>query len=328
MGRRAHHPRRGSLGYSPRKRATRVIPRVRAWVKEDKVRIQGFSGYKAGVTHVVMVDDYPNSLTHEEEITAAATVIEAPPMRVCGVRCYGEDAHGSKVLAEVWSPDAAKDLARVFRIKNFKGNLDEVEKNLDRTKELRLIVHTQPGLSALSKKTPEIMEYPVSGTPAQALEYVKKVFGKEIKIGNVFEEGEIVDTISITKGKGFQGALKRWGTKHLPRKTRKGRRTVGTLGPWHPAAMMWTVPTGGQMGYHQRTENNKRILKIGGGDITPEGGFLNYGVVKGDYIILKGSVAGPRKRLVRLRPAVRPPKKKFEGKPQLTYISRKSKQGL
>mgnify|MGYP005858566375 CR=1 FL=1 len=311
MGRRAHHPRRGSLGYSPRKRAVRAIPRIRSWVNESKLRMQGFSGYKAGVTHVAMVDDCPNSLTHGEEITTAATVIEAPPMKVCGVRCYGEDTHGLKVLGEVWSPE---------------GSLAEVEKKLDNIKELRLIVHTQPMLSALSKKTPEIMEYPVSGTPVQAFEYAKKVFGKEIRIGDVFEEGELVDTISVTKGKGFQGALKRWGVKHLPRKTRKGRRTVGTLGPWHPAAMMWTVPTGGQMGYHQRTENNKRILKIGSGDITPEGGFLNYGVVKGDYIILRGSVAGPRKRLIRLRPAVRPPKRKFE-KPQLTYISRESKQG-
>ncbi|MFH1774973.1 MAG: 50S ribosomal protein L3 [Methanobacteriota archaeon] len=326
MGRRAHHPRRGSLGYSPRKRAARVVPRVRSWVKEDEVRMQGFSGYKAGVTHVAMVDDYPNSLTYGEEVTAAATIVEAPPMKVCGVRCYGEDTHGLKVLGEVWSPDAVKDLAKVFQIKNFKNKLEDLQGAMDRAKELRLIVHTQPMLSALSKKTPEIMEYPVSGTPAQALEYAKKVFGKEIKVSDVFGEGEIVDTISITKGKGFQGALKRWGTKHLPRKTRKGRRTVGTLGPWHPAAMMWTVPTGGQMGYHQRSEINKRILKIGSGDITPKGGFLNYGVVKGDYIILRGSVAGPRKRLIRLRPAVRPPKRKFE-KPQLTYISRESKQG-
>lgn len=315
MGRRAHHPRRGSLGYSPRKRATRIIPRVRAWVKEDKVRMQGFSGYKAGVTHVVMADDRPNSLTYGEEITTAATVIEAPPMKVCGVRCYGEDTHGLKIVSEAWASDDTKDLA-------------EVEKNLDKTKELRLIVHAQPRLSALSKKTPEIMEYLVSGAPVKALEYAKKFFGKEIKVSEIFGEGEFVDTISITKGKGFQGALKRWGTKHLPRKTRKGRRTVGTLGPWHPAAMMWTVPTGGQMGYHQRTENNKRILKIGSGDITPKGGFLNYGVVKGDYIILRGSVAGPRKRLIRLRPAVRPPKIKFEGKPQLTYISMESKQGV
>lgn len=317
MGRRAHHPRRGSLGYSPRKRAARVIPKIRSWVKEDRVRIQGFSGYKAGVTHVVMVDDYSNSLTHGEEITTAATVIEVPPMKVLGVRAYGEDTHGLNIVSEAWASDASRDLA-----------LAEVEKNLDKTKELRLVIHTLPKLSALSKKTPEIMEYPVSGTRAQAMEYVKKVFGKEIKIGDVFEEGEIVDTISITKGKGFQGALKRWGTKHLPRKTRKGRRTAGTLGPWHPAAMMWTVPTGGQMGYHQRTENNKRILKIGSGDITPKGGFLNYGVVKGDYIILRGSVGGPRKRLIRLRPAVRPLKRKFEGKPSLTYISRESKQGV
>ncbi|MFQ6105605.1 MAG: 50S ribosomal protein L3, partial [Candidatus Hydrothermarchaeaceae archaeon] len=134
---------------------------------------------------------------------------------------------------------------------------------------------------------------------------------------------------SITKGKGFQNPLKKWGTKHLPRKTRKGHRTAGTLGPWHPAAMMWSVPTSGQMGYHQRTENNKRILKIGsrGESINPKGGFLSYGLIKGDYILLQGSIPGTRKRVVRLRPAIRPPKKLLEAKPQLTYLSLESKQG-
>jgi large subunit ribosomal protein L3 len=325
LGRRAHHPRRGSLGYGPRKRAARPIPRIRSWLEEDITRMQGFSGYKVGTTHVVVIDDYPPSLTHGEEITIAATVIETPPLKVCGVRAYGRDTHGLKVLAEAWAKGLSKDLERVFPIKNrAKKDLKMVEKVLKDAEEIRLIVHTQPRLSALRKKKPEVMEYYVGGASMEdRFKYVKNVFGKEIKISDVFEEGEFVDTISITKGKGFQGPLKKWGVKHLPRKTRKGRRTAGNLGPWHPAAMMWTVPQSGQMGYHQRTEHNKRILKIdsNGEEITPKGGFLSYGVVKGDYIIVHGSVAGPRKRLIRLRPAVRPPMKRPEGKPQLTYIS-------
>lgn len=325
MGRRAHHPRRGSLGYGPRKRAAKPIPRIRSWLEEDITRMQGFSGYKVGITHVVVMDDYPSSLTHGEEITIAATVIETPPLKVCGVRAYGRDTYGLKVLAETWAKGLSKDLERAFPIKNrAKKGLKVVEKVLKDAEEIRLIVHTQPRLSALRKKKPEVMEYYVGGASMEdRFEYVKNVFGKEIKISDVFEEGEFIDTISITKGKGFQGPLKKWGVKRLPRKTRKGRRTAGNLGPWHPAAMMWTVPQSGQMGYHQRTEHNKRILKIdsNGEEITPKEGFLSYGIVRGDYIIVHGSVAGPRKRLIRLRPAVRPPMKRPEGKPQLTYIS-------
>ncbi len=322
MGKRAHHPRRGSLGYSPRKRAASPVARVRSWIEEDRVRMQGFTGYKAGVTHVVVDDG-------EEKVTAA-TIIEAPPIKVCGVRAYGEDASGGKVIFEVWSNDVDKELSKVFPLpKKFKGKIEDLEKLLDQAKEIRLIVHTQPKGTSIPRKKPEIMEYHISGTVEEAYGYAKEHLGKEIRAADVFEEGESVDVASITKGKGFQGPVKKWGVKILPRKTRKGHRTAGTLGPWHPAAMMWRVPQGGQMGYHQRTELNKRILKIGdnGEEVTPKGGFMGYGIIKGDYVMVKGSIPGSRKRLVRLRPAIRPHRRKEE-RPRVTYISTETKQGV
>ena len=137
-----------------------------------------------------------------------------------------------------------------------------------------------------------------------------------------------MDVVAITKGKGFQGPVKRWGIKILPRKSRKTKRGVAAIGPWKPARVLYTVPRAGQMGYHQRTEYNKRILKIGidGKTITPKGGFLNYGEVKGTYIVVDGSLPGPSKRLVRLRCPVRPPKKIPETPPNITYISLESMQ--
>ncbi len=324
------HPRRGSLGYSPRKRAKSPIPRIRSWVREDKVRMQGFAGYKAGVTHVVMVDDMPHSLTHGEEIVVPATVLETPPLKVCGIRIYGKTTCGLKTLGEVWCKEISEDLRRVFTIpKKFEHSLDKLDELLDKADQIRLIVHTQPRLAAVPKKKPEIMEYLVSGSLDKAIDYAKKIFGKEIRINEIFQEGEFIDVFGVTKGKGFQSPIRKWGVKHLPRKTRKGRRTAGTLGPWHPAAMMWRVPQSGQMGYHQRTEFNKRILKIGSGeDINPKGGFLSYGIIKGDYVLIEGSVPGPRKRLIRLRPAIRPPTKIPKGKPEINYISLESKQGV
>jgi len=64
------------------------------------------------------------------------------------------------------------------------------------------------------------------------------------------------------------------------------------------------------MGFQTRTEVNKRILKIGedGKEITPKSGFINYGLIKGDYVLIEGSLPGSKKRLIRLRSAIRPPK--------------------
>ena len=55
-----HHPKRGSKGYSPRKRAKSEIPRFKSWPKrEGEPKIQGFAGYKAGMTHAFVVDYRP-----------------------------------------------------------------------------------------------------------------------------------------------------------------------------------------------------------------------------------------------------------------------------
>jgi large subunit ribosomal protein L3 len=83
------------------------------------------------------------------------------------------------------------------------------------------------------------------------------------------------------------------------------------------------------MGFHQRTEYNKCILKIGtdGKEITPKGGFIRYGIIRGAYMLIEGSIPGPEKRPIRLRYAVRPPKQLAEEPRQITYVSLESPQG-
>jgi large subunit ribosomal protein L3 len=92
---------------------------------------------------------------------------------------------------------------------------------------------------------------------------------------------------------------------------------------------MYSVARAGQMGYHQRTERNKRILKIGadGKEVTPKGGFIRYGEVRGSYMLLEGSIAGTEKRPIRLRYPSRPPRNVAEEPPQITHISLESPQG-
>lgn len=332
--RKKHAPKRGSLAFLPRGRAACPVGRIRCWPDvEEGPKLLGFMGYKAGMTHVFVVDNKPGSLTMGKEIICPATILEAPPILVCAVRAYSRNEYGLQTFTEAWMRDSPKDLERVLVLpENFdpKKGLKRMEENLDRISELRVIAVTQPRMASVPKKKPEVMEIKVGGgTIREQFEYAKSLLGKSVNADQIFKEGQLVDVIAVTKGKGFQGPVKRWGIKILPRKSRKTKRGVAAIGPWKPARVMYSVPRAGQMGYHQRTEFNKRILKIGrnGEEVTPRGGFLRYGIVKGPYILLEGSVPGPEKRLIRLRYPLRPPKRVSEEPPTITYVSLESPQG-
>jgi len=333
--RKKHAPKRGSLAFLPRGRAARPIGRIRHWpeVKEGP-RLLGFMGYKAGMTHVFLIDNEPRSSTYGKEIMSPVTVIEASPILICAVRAYTKDEYGLKTFTEAWMKNPPKEVERVFTLPEkfeTEKNLKKMDEDLEKIAQFRVIAITQPKfVSGVPKKKPDVMEIKIGGgSIKEQFEYAKKLLGKTVTVEEVFKEGQYVDVIAITKGKGFQGPVKRWGIKILPRKSRKTKRGVAALGPWKPSRVMYSVPRAGQMGYHQRTEYNKKILKIGkdGGEITPEGGFIRYGVVKGLYILLEGSVPGPKKRLIRLRFPVRAPKTVEAAPMQITGISLESQQG-
>jgi len=284
------------------------------------------------MTHIFYVDNFKGSPNYGKEIFKAATVLETPPMRVCAVRVYEKTYDGLKALTEVWSKDLPKDMERKFTLPKepkFEDNIERLNEYLDRISEVRIIAATQPRLASVPKKKPDVMEIKIGGgSIEEQLKYADTVFGKELTVSNVFKEGSFVDVISITKGKGFQGPVKRFGIKILPHKSRKTKRGVAAIGPWHPARIVYTVPRPGQMGYFHRVEYNKRILKIGsdGSEITPEGGFVRYGLVRGNYVLIEGSVPGPVKRLVKLRYPARPPIPKMMEPLKITYVSLASKQ--
>ncbi|KCZ73308.1 LSU ribosomal protein L3P [Candidatus Methanoperedens nitroreducens] len=331
-----HRPRRGSIAYSPRVRARSEIPRVRAWPMKKEPKLLGFAGYKAGMTHIIMIDDVPNSLTAGMEVSIPVTILEAPPMRAAGIRIYDSTAYGAHTIAEAWTTELDKELNRTITVPK-KNDLSAALARIDQlindgvAKDLRIIMYTLPDkVTGIPKKKPEIMENNIGGTDLKArFEYAKTLLGKTINISDVFNNGDTIDVLAITTGKGTQGPVKRWGIQLQKSKhSRAGSvRQIGTLGPWHPSHVSWRVPQLGQTGYHQRTEFNKRIMQIGkdGKTVTPEGGFLNYGIVRNDYVVIKGSVPGPVKRLVRIRPAIR--SKRQLPAPEITYLSTESKQG-
>ncbi len=287
------------MAHRPRKRAQSQNARV-YWQGEADKRILGFAGYKAGMTHVSYVDD-SESPTKGQEIVSPATVIEVPPMVVYGVRCYS----GKNSVGDILATDEKSLKLIGVRKKRSPKAVDE--SSVD---DARLLVAALPSKTGMGKKHIERMELGCGGKDGkEKLEYCKSMIGKELRVGDVFKNGEYVDVVSVSIGKGWQGAVKRFGVSIQRRKATGKRRHVGTLGQWHPAYVLYTVPQAGQTGYHKRTELNKRILKIGQKpeEVNPSSGFPDYGFVKNDYVLVKGSVPGPSKRLVKLRLAVRSP---------------------
>lgn len=195
------------------------------------------------------------------------------------------------------------------------------------------------------------MEIQVNGGDIAAkIDWAKEHLEKTISVASVFGQDEMLDCIGVTKGHGFKGVTYRWGTKKLPRKTHKGLRKVACIGAWHPARVGYSIPRAGQCGYHHRVERNKKVYRVGRGvhtkdnkviknnaateydltekTITPMGGFPHYGEVNEDFLMIKGCVMGPKKRVLTLRKTLLPQtSRKALEKISLKFIDTSSKFG-
>ncbi|MCX8198133.1 MAG: 50S ribosomal protein L3 [Candidatus Micrarchaeota archaeon] len=314
MGKRSGS-KKGSMAFRPRKRAESQMPSIGYWPSSTEKKLLGFAGYKAGMTHITWIDD-TESPNKGNEVFASATVIECPPITVYGIRGYKRGQVKGDILA---------DDERVLRKIGMKKKKPSGFSASD-VDDVFALCFTSPSLAGFGKKTPERMEIAVGGKDvSEKLDYLRSLLGKEVKASDVFKAGEFADAISVTKGKGWQGTVKRFGTAVQRRKATGKRRHIGSLGAWHPGYVQYTVPMAGQMGYHKRTELNKRIMKIGApSEINPKGGFPHYGVIKNEYLLVKGSIGGPVKRLIRLRKAVR--KAGLAKAPEIRHVSLESKQ--
>jgi large subunit ribosomal protein L3e len=185
-------------------------------------------------------------------------------------------------------------------------------------------------LKGFRQKKAHLMEIQVNGGKTEdKVKWAQGKFEQEVSIGEVFAKDEMVDTIAITRGKGTTGVIKRFGVNRLPRKTHRGLRKVACIGAWHPSAVKWTVARTGNQGYFHRTQINQKIYRVGSGasrgvnnnatteqdphvkNITPVGGFPHYGVVNEDFVLIRGGVMGPRKRVVTIRKTMLPQTSSF-----------------
>ncbi|CAE5960511.1 unnamed protein product [Arabidopsis arenosa] len=340
--RKFEHPRHGSLGFLPRKRANRQCGKVKAFPEDDPTkpcRFTSFLGYKAGMTQIVREVENPGSKLHKRETNEVVTVIETPPMVVVGVVGYVKTPRGLCTLSTVWAQHLSEEVRRRF-YKNWamskkkaftkysekhetEEGKEDIQSELEKMKKystvIRVIAHTQiRKMKGLKQKKAHLHEIQINGGDvAKKVDYAYSFFEKEVPVDAVFSKDEMIDLIDVTKGKGYEGVVKRWGVTCLPRKTHRGLRKVACIGAWHPARVSYTVASSGRNGYHHRTEINKRVYRIGKlgqeshsamtendrneREIIPMGGLPHYGVVKEDYLMVKGCVMRPKTRVLSLR---------------------------
>jgi large subunit ribosomal protein L3 len=272
----------------------------------------GFAGFKAGGINIMTVDDREKTPNFGKQLLNPSTVIATPPIRIVGIRGYRDGVNGKRVAFDVYSKDLPKELARKRSIRYKEELLTRAQNNLSSVDDIVATATVLPREANLSQKRPFVYEIAVSSNDNQnKFEYIKGLFGKEIRVQDVFQLGQFIDVIGITRGKGVEGPITRFGVKRKQHKSRKSVRAVGTLGPISPAVVMYTVARQGQRGFHQRTEYNKRILLMSSTNkdnqisINPSGGFKHYGLIKDDYVVLRGSVPGVPKRIVKLRQPIR-----------------------
>merc|ERR1712017_24370 len=370
--RKFERPRHGSLGFLPKKRCTKSKGKIKSFPLDkptDAPDLTAFMGYKAGNTHICRDVDKPGSKAHKKEVVEAVTIIEAPPIVVVGMGGYLETPRGLKSLCTVWAQHLSNECKRRF-YKNWGASKSKkafsrytkkytegtgVDKEIERIKKhctiVRVLCHTQIQKLNFRQKKAHLCEIQVNGGSMEdKIKFAQDLFEKPVSIDSVFEENEMIDTIAISKGKGYEGVVTRWGVTKLPRKTHKGLRKVACIGSWHPSRVKFTVARAGQNGYHHRTELNKKVYRIGAAarqadktvkqnnattdfdltvkGITPMGGFPHYGEVMEDYIMLKGQVCGSKKRLITLRKSlVAQTSRRSNEKIELKFIDTSSKFG-
>jgi large subunit ribosomal protein L3e len=344
--RKYEHPRCGSLGFLPRRRTRKHRGKVRAFPRDDRskpVHLTAFMGYKAGMTHTMRyIEKKEGKKQIKRDIIDAVSVIECPPVKIVGIVGYVETPRGLKTLNTVWAqhlPDAVKrrfyknwmnSKKKAFtkyadRWKEDAKSKTSVQRDIERMKKyaqvIRVLISTQVDkLKHFRQKKSHLMEVQLNGGDIKAkVDWAVGKLESEVAVSEVFNDYECCDVIGVTRGKGVKGVVKRFGVSRLPRKTHRGLRKVACIGSWHPASVGWSVARHGQLGYHHRTEINKKIYRVGSGavrgtknnastetdimekNITPLGGFPHYGEVNHDFVMVKGGIVGTRKRPIVLR---------------------------
>ncbi len=129
--------------------------------------------------------------------------------------------------------------------------------------------------------------------------FLKEIRGAEVKnyaLGDVlkadvFSAGEMVDVTGTSKGKGFQGVIKRYNQSRGPMSHgSQYHRGVGSMGTMLPMRVLPGKKLPGHMGHEQVTIQNLEVIKVD---------------LENNVILIKGSVPGPKNSLVLVKASVK-----------------------
>ncbi|MDA4116139.1 MAG: 50S ribosomal protein L3 [Thaumarchaeota archaeon] len=329
MGHRKHSaPRRGSLAYIPRGRVGDFFPTVHNWpkIKGSSPTLLGLPAVKVSTIHTITIDDRSKTPNFGKPRFNPTSVLAVPDTAVVGLRLYVRENGAERAVGEVYAKTVPKGVEKKSDVPLEKF-IETWKPKLSGLTRISAVLAMTPRDAGISQKQPIVFEVGVGGGDIAAqFDYAAKVVGKPVKFSEVFKAGGYVDVIGVTKGHGYEGPVTRMGIKRKQHKSRKSVRAVGVIGPWHPAAVMYTVARAGQHGFHQRTESGKRILSISNGKdapITPKGGFEHFGELNTDYALVRGSVPGTNRRVVVVRYPMRPHPKANTAPVQVLEVSTK-----
>ncbi|MBB6447530.1 50S ribosomal protein L3 [Bacillus benzoevorans] len=114
--------------------------------------------------------------------------------------------------------------------------------------------------------------------------------GQEVKV-DIFAEGDVIDVTGISKGKGFQGSIKRHGQSRGPMAHgSRYHRRPGSMGPVAPNRVFKGKLLPGRMGGEQVTVQNLEVVKVD---------------AERNLLLIKGNVPGAKKALLKIKSAIK-----------------------
>ena len=153
--------------------------------------------------------------------------------------------------------------------------------------DLREVLSNRPAKGHVAK---------VNATPKRFIREFNNVELSEYEVGqeitvDVFKAGDIVDVTGTSKGKGFQGAIKRHGQSRGPMAHgSRYHRRPGSMGPVAPNRVFKNKHLAGRMGGNRVTIQNLEIAQV---------------VPEKNVILIKGNVPGAKKSLITIKSAVK-----------------------
>ncbi|MBT3615609.1 MAG: 50S ribosomal protein L3 [Verrucomicrobia bacterium] len=239
----------------------------------------GLLGKKLGQTRVYT----------EEGRSVSVTIVQAGPNQVLQRKTTGKDGYEAVQLGFDGQKEHRLNLAKRGHLKAHNGEKNYTSRSPDRTVK---------GKARLANR---------KDWDARAITPIRRIkefrdFSLDVKTGDsigadVFEPGDYVDVIGKTKGRGFQGVVKRWnfGGGRGSHGSGGWRRRPGSIGAGStPGHVIKGKHMPGHMGQASRTVQNLEIIQVQ----TDDNLLLVKGAIpgaNGDYVVIRESKKKPKK---------------------------------